>query len=86
MVIRWMPWPPVDFLLLDMVMDLGKNGRRTYEQIEKMYPEQKAIIVSDFSKNDEVRKAHDRGASGFVKKPYTMEFLGRVVKEELSRP
>jgi signal transduction histidine kinase/CheY-like chemotaxis protein len=74
----------VDLLLLDMIMDPGINGCKTYEQIEQMYPRQKAIIVSGFSENEEVCKAHECGARGFVKKPYTMEHLAQMVKEELN--
>lgn len=41
----------VDLVILDMIMDPGMNGHRTYEKILKFHPGQKAIIVSGFSEN-----------------------------------
>lgn len=74
----------VDLLVLDMVMDPGMNGRRTYEAILEIHPGQKAIIASGFSENDEVKKALALGAGSLLKKPYTLHQLGTAVKAELS--
>ncbi len=72
-----------DLLVLDMIMDPGMNGRRTYEQIIKIHPGQKAIIVSGFSENGEVKKAQHLGAGRFLGKPYTLAQIGESVKAEL---
>jgi len=74
---------PVDLIVVDMLMEPGMNGRQTYEKITTLYPNQKAIIVSGFSESDDVKEALQLGASGFIKKPYTMDQLGRAVKETL---
>ena len=73
----------VDLVILDMIMDPGMNGRHTYEHITKLYPGQKAIIVSGFSINEEVKKAQKLGAGQFVRKPYTMNQLGAAVMQNL---
>jgi signal transduction histidine kinase len=75
---------PVDLVLLDMLMEPGMNGRQTYEEIIKLYPNQNAIIASGFSESDDIKATLRLGASGFIKKPYSMNRLGRVVKEALS--
>ena len=75
----------VDILVLDMIMDLGMDGLDTYKEILKLYPEQKAIIVSGFSETDRVKEAHRLGAGAYVKKPYATERLGLVVRKELDR-
>ncbi len=75
----------VDLLLLDMIMDPGINGRETYERAIKIYPKQKAIIVSGFAETDEVQKAQELGAGTYIKKPLTLEKLGIAVKEELGK-
>ncbi len=75
---------PVNLILLDMLMAPGMNGRQTYEEIIKLYPNQKAIIASGFSESDDVKATLRLGASGFIKKPYSMNQLGRAVKEALS--
>ncbi len=74
----------VDLLILDMIMDPGMNGRRTYEEIIKFRPQQKAIIASGFSENIEVEKAQTLGAGRFVKKPYLLTQLGQAVKQALT--
>jgi len=74
---------PVDLIVLDMLMDPGMNGHQTYKEIRKLYPEQKAIIASGFSESDEVKATLQLGAGGFIKKPYSMNQLNRVVKEAL---
>ena len=73
----------VDLVMLDMLMEPGINGRKTYERIIQIHPGQKAVIVSGFSKNDEVKKAQKAGAGKFIKKPYLLEQLGLAVKQAL---
>jgi len=75
---------PVDLIVLDMLMEPGMNGRQTYEEIIKLYPGQKAIIVSGFSMSDDVKAAIRLGAAGFIKKPYSGVELSQMVKEALN--
>ncbi len=84
MAIAFVKENPVDLLVLDMLMEPGINGRQTYEEISALSPGQKALIVSGFSESDEVKKAINLGAGGFVKKPYSLEQLGRAVKTILT--
>lgn len=74
----------VDLVLLDMLMPPGINGRETYERIIDLYPEQRAILVSGFSENKDVRKAIELGVNGFLKKPYTLDQLGKAVLDGLN--
>ncbi len=74
----------MDLIILDMIMDPGISGRQTYEQITKIQPGQKAIIASGFSENEEVKKAQELGAGGFIHKPYTLEQIGVAVKKALN--
>ncbi len=74
---------PVDVIVIDMLMDPGMNGRQTYEEILKLYPNQKAVIASGFSESDDIKEALELGASAFIKKPYSMSKLGQAVKEAL---
>ena len=76
---------PVDLILLDMVMPKGINGRKTYEEIIKIRPGQKAIIASGYAKTKEVDRAQDLGAGKYIKKPYTLGKVGLAVKEELEK-
>jgi len=74
---------PVDIVLLDMVLENGMNGRETYEQMLRINPTQKAIVVSGFPGNDELGKIQALGISHFVSKPYTIEQLAIAVKQSL---
>lgn len=74
----------VDLILLDMIMDPGINGCQTYEQIVKIHPGQKALVVSGFSESKDVQQTMALGAGGFIRKPYTMEQLGKGVLKILS--
>jgi DNA-binding NarL/FixJ family response regulator len=67
-----------------MLMEPGMNGRQTYEEIVRLYPGQKVIIVSGFSESHDVKIALKLGAKGFLKKPYSIEQLGMAVKESLA--
>jgi CheY-like chemotaxis protein len=73
-----------DLLVLDMIMDPGMDGLDTYRQILSFRPDQKAVLASGFSENDRVREAQRLGASRYVKKPYTLESIGRAVKAALA--
>ena len=72
-----------DLLILDMLMAPGPNGRQTYEEVLKIHPQQKAIIVSGYSESEEVVKTLAMGAGAFVRKPYTIAQLGQAVYREL---
>lgn len=72
-----------DLVVLDMIMEPGINGRQTYERILRIHPEQKAVIASGFSESEEVIRARRLGATGFIKKPFTLEELGLAVKTAL---
>ncbi|WP_028580909.1 cache domain-containing protein [Desulfogranum japonicum] len=73
----------VDLIVLDMIMEPGLNGRETFQKIISLYPGQKAIITSGFSESEDVKVVRSLGAGQFVKKPYTVETLGRAVRETL---
>ena len=74
----------VDLVLLDMIMDPGINGRETYARIIAINPGQKAILVSGFAETDEVKAAQQLGAGQYIRKPITLEKIGRAVKEALA--
>lgn len=74
-----------DLLVLDMIMAPGMDGLETYRKILELHPGQKAIIASGFSESGKVKEAQELGAGAYVKKPYLMEKIGIVVREELDR-
>jgi two-component system, cell cycle sensor histidine kinase and response regulator CckA len=77
---------PVDLVILDMIMPGGMDGLETYQTILGIFPEQKAIITSGYSKSERVGALQDLGAGSFVQKPFTMEQIGMAVKTALAKP
>ena len=73
----------VDIVLLDMVLEQGVSGRQIYEQMLHNNQNQKAIVVSGFSEEDEISKIKHLGVSHFVKKPYTVNQLAIAIKQSL---
>lgn len=76
---------PVDLVLLDMIMDPGIDGLETYQRIARANPRQRAIIVTGFSETERLQEVQRLGATGYVRKPYTVETLGIAVRQALGR-
>ena len=74
-----------DLIVLDMIMDPGMDGKKTYENIIKTNPGQKAIIASGFAETENVKEAQRLGAGRFIKKPVSLDKLGVAVREELDK-
>lgn len=74
----------VDLVILDMIMDPGIDGLDTYKGILKLRPGQKAIISTGFSETDRVKEAERLGVGKVIKKPYTMQILGKAIRELLA--
>ncbi len=70
----------------DSRYDNGSRHQRpgTYERIIQFRPDQKAIIASGYSLNDDVRAAQRMGAGAFLKKPYGLKELELAVRKELA--
>jgi two-component system cell cycle sensor histidine kinase/response regulator CckA len=73
----------VDLLILDMIMDPGIDGLETYRRIAAFKPGQKAIIASGFSETERVGALQHLGVREYLKKPYSLEKIGRAVKRAL---
>lgn len=74
-----------DLIILDMILCDGWNGCKTYSEILKVRPRQKAIIASGFAETSNVKATQRMGAGKYIKKPYTLEQIGKAVKDELNR-
>ena len=73
---------PVD-LLLDMVMDPGIDGLKTYRRILDIHPGQKAVIASGYAETARIREAQRLGPAAHLKKPYDLEKLAEAVSAAL---
>ena len=73
----------VDLVLIDMIMGDGLNGCETYEQILRIKPDQKAIIVSGYSRKEDIQKANALGITMFLGKPVTLSKLSQAIRQSL---
>ncbi len=75
-----------DLIVLDMIMEPDCiDGLDTYKIILEIHPHQKAIITSGYSETQRVKDAQRLGATSYVKKPYLLEKIGHVVRDELNK-
>jgi PAS domain S-box-containing protein len=81
--VRYLTGATADLVLLDMIMDPGMDGLDTYRKIAELRPELKAIITSGFSESDRVREAQRLGAGPYVRKPYRLETIAKVIRAAL---
>ncbi len=74
---------PVDIVILDMILGGEMDGLDVYRKVLEFKPKQKAIIASGYSESVRVKEAQRLGAGAYLKKPYLIEKIGKVLKEEL---
>ena len=72
-----------DLVLLDMVMEPGMDGCKTYEKIIALRPGQKAVVVSGYTEREKMSRIMALGAGSFLKKPYTAKELAVAVSRAL---
>ena len=75
----------VDLMVIDMIMDPGMNGLDTFRAVRRIRPQQKAIIASGFAETGSVTTALQAGVGAYIRKPYSLEQIGRPVKEALEQ-
>lgn len=75
---------PVDVVLLDMIMAPGIDGLETYRRMAAVAPGQKAVIASGYSETERVKSLNRLGVREYLKKPYTIEKIGRAIKQTIA--
>lgn len=73
-----------DLVILDMIMEDHFDGLETYKRIRQTRPQQRCIIASGFSETERVREAQALGSGLYIRKPYTINDIGKAVKNMLS--
>jgi CheY-like chemotaxis protein len=72
----------IDLVILDMIMP-GMGGGETYDRLREIDGDVKVILSSGYSIEGKAKEIMDRGRSGFIQKPFSMEELSRKVRELL---
>ena len=71
-------------MLLDMVMP-GMDGKATFDALKALNPGVRTVLMSGFASEGRAKAAMDEGAAGFLKKPFRIWSLSRVVAEAVER-
>ncbi len=74
----------IDLVILDLVIP-GMGGKRCYEEILKINPRAKILIVSGYSADGPGKEALEAGARGFVGKPFDVSHMLDTVREILDQ-
>jgi len=77
-------WRKIDLVLLDMVMP-RMNGPATFAAMRGINPEARVVVSSGYSLDGEAGELLERGAAGFIQKPYRIADLGRAVAGALEK-
>jgi two-component system, cell cycle sensor histidine kinase and response regulator CckA len=74
---------PFDVVILDLTIRGGKGGAETLRELLKIDPGVKAVVSSGYSDDEVVATYRQHGFCSFLKKPYDIEELGRVLNDVL---
>ncbi|MDH3773816.1 MAG: PAS domain S-box protein, partial [Deltaproteobacteria bacterium] len=74
----------IDLVILDLIMP-GMGGSKCLEELLTIDPHTRVLIASGYSPDGPTKGALDRGAKGFVSKPYDTNQLLQLIREILDR-
>jgi PAS domain S-box-containing protein len=72
----------LDLVALDMIMP-EMNGRDTYEELKRINPKVKVLLVSGYSLNKQIEELMGKGCNGFIQKPFDIVQLSQKLREVL---
>ena len=71
-----------DLVALDVIMP-DMNGRDTYDELKKINPEVKVLLVSGYGLDKPIEELMDLGCYGFIQKPFDIVQLSQKIREVL---
>lgn len=73
----------IDLIIMDLIMP-GIGGKKCLQKILKINPNAKIIIASGYSDDEHTREIFRLGAKGFLRKPYDISQMLKVVRSALN--
>ncbi|MCG8618406.1 MAG: ATP-binding protein, partial [Desulfobacterales bacterium] len=77
---------PVDLVILDIIMEPGMDGVSACRKLLAARPDQKVLFVTGYSDTATLEEAGKLSGGPCLFKPYTLEDMGRMVRERLVTP
>lgn len=75
-------WRTIDLVILDMVMP-GMSGGELFNNLRLINPQARVLIASGYSLSGQVQEVLDKGALGFVQKPFELATLAGNIAQAL---
>jgi two-component system cell cycle sensor histidine kinase/response regulator CckA len=73
-----------DIIILDMIMP-DVSGSAVFKKVLAINPEQKVLIMSGYTFDQNVRELMNRGACGFIQKPFSIQDLDESIETCMGR-
>ncbi len=70
-------------IILDIIIP-GTDTLDIFQKIRTINPEQKVLLISGYNKNGIVKKLLEKGANGFIQKPFTLPDISESIHNILS--
>ena len=67
------------FVLLDVKLGWGKDGIQVLKEIKEIAPDTKVIMMTSIADEDVIKEAFDLGADDYITKPFSLNYLEKVV-------
>ena len=74
----------IDIVILDMIMP-NISGSDTYDRMKEIDPEIKVLLSSGYSIDGQATDILNRGCSGFIQKPFTINELSAAIRQILDK-
>jgi CheY-like chemotaxis protein len=74
----------VELVLLDLLMPI-MGGDEAFDQIRAIRPDVPVVLLSGFEEEEAFRRFGDKRLQGFIKKPFTADWLCESVREAMSK-
>ena len=84
--VEYMQRNGADVILLDLVLGSGMDGVQTYEEIRKIRPFQRVIVMSGYATPEGVAAVRRLGVEHYLIKPVPPLMLAQAIRTELRRP
>ncbi len=75
---------PFDVIILDLTIRGGKGGAETLRELLEIDPGVRAVVSSGYSDDEVVATYRQHGFHSFLKKPYDIQELGRVLNDMMA--
>jgi signal transduction histidine kinase/CheY-like chemotaxis protein len=72
----------IDLVILDLIM-AGMGGRQCLEEMLKIDPEVKIVVMTGYAVDDDATQALERGAKGILNKPFRAAEIGQMIRRVL---